>query len=130
MNDKQKENLILALNSYKNVCISIGLFTEFLTLDADDFLNAAIDPISEKDTLMTGLYAIFNNKNCSISNIYVSRLAYNTNVNEPAIDKDYHIRVSNNDIVTADFKNINAEGWSQLIKLEDFDRINNLRSFW
>jgi hypothetical protein len=114
MNQKENDNLHLAINEYKHVCISINLYSEFLNNE----VWPEIEPFTEKQTLMTGLYARIRG-----SNIWVSKLAYYQN----RADGPQHIRVSNNEIVSV---KKSGEGWSPLFILEEFDKFHELRAFW
>ena len=121
MNQKESDNLLLAIDKYKNVCISIGLFTEFLR---NEPWFGLLEPVTDKEVLMSGLYGRVGN-----TKIWVSKIANNPELKAPAADEPYCIRVSNCENVTTR-KNNKAEGWSPLLKLENFDRLNKLRAFW
>lgn len=113
MNEKQEDNLKLAVSKYKNVCVSISLFTEFLTPTA---LTTDFNPVTERDILAAGLYGKLLG-----SNIWVSRINDST-------DGKFYIRVSNTPQDQVNSRS--TEGWSPLFDLEMFDRITDLKAFW
>jgi hypothetical protein len=114
MNSKERENLFLAVQKYKHVCISLELYCEFLT---DKSLGDLFGPVSDRDILKLGLYGKIDD-----TSIYVSRMCDH-------VDETLHIRVSNIDVAIARV-NYEAKGWSPLLKLEDFDRLDELKAFW
>jgi hypothetical protein len=117
MNQQENDNLLLAIREYKHVCVSIELYTEFFTSTS---FQKIINPITDRKTIQTGLYGTVGE-----TGIWVSKLSDILG----ATDKSYHIRVSNRDDTTT-FKNTKAEGWSSLLSLEKFDRLNKLKAFW
>lgn len=115
MTNKEYENLLLAIQKYKNICISIELYSEFLS---NSYLNDKLIPSSDHETFRLGLYGKIDE-----TRIYVSRLC-------KLDDKtDFYIRISDLDEISIR-NNIEAKGWSLLLKLEDFDRLNDLKAFW
>ena len=113
MNELEENNFKLMCSKYKNICISIDLFCDFLKQTP---FTKLLDPILDRGILQTGLYA-----NIIGTDIWVSKLNAST-------DGKHYIRVSN--AQREDIDSRSTDGWSPLLELEDLDRLLNLKAFW
>ena len=111
MNSKEVKNLKLAFLLYKNVCMSIHLFTDILKSETG---KQSLTPITTMDILKAGLYGYVDE-----SKVWVSKKCHTT-------EQTFYIKVSNLDDISA----THDSGWSPLIKLEDFDQTHNLKALW
>jgi hypothetical protein len=102
------DNIIAVARQYKNICISIINFTDFLKHSENPFF----EPITVRVTLMSGLYCYICGCNCFVGK---------------DVPED-HIKVSNEDV-----ENNKDIKWSIPIPIkymEDFDRYIKLKAFW
>ncbi|SRR5260370_36901668 len=113
MNDLERQNLLLLSVIYKNICINIEDFCDFLDPFWDDKFNS-VSGTSYKNMVKTGLYG-----HISSANIWISKIV------SPG-----DVRVSNEDISSA---TKDESKWSPSVVLKDADKIKkvfNLKAFW
>lgn len=115
MNDKEKDNLLLAANNFKCICISINLLTDILK---DPVLSKSINfKIPEYDTtsIKIGYWGeLFSAKLFATKSILV--------------EKGYGIRVSSREDTSLSAHN--DTNWSPIFELEKFNQLAKLKAFW
>ena len=97
MDDNEKLHLLMVIDIYSNICINISLFTEFLK---DSYWSDLFDPITDRQTLKSGLYGYLGKKRAKC---WVSR----------SVDENC-IKVSNEDVTGSQ-----DACWSTNLKLKD-----------
>lgn len=109
MNEIEFENIMLITRRYKHMCVSISTFTDFMKPE----WMGLLDPITQRDMLMRGLYG-----GIGACNIWVCKTV-----------KPGCIKVSNHDITDAK----DETKWSPLIPImyaDQMERYTNLKAFW
>jgi len=110
MTEIEEYNILMIVNTYKNMCISMDTYCEFIkeTRWAD-----RIDPTTQLNLLKQGYFA-----NIGACSIWVSKII-----------APNHIRVSNQEISIAK----DETKWSPECAIADFDmltRLHKLKAFW
>lgn len=108
---KEISNILLLCDSYKNICLNVDDFINYLI---NSELREMCDPITDRELIKSGLYCILDK-----TNIWSSKI----------VDKK-HVRVSNQKIFHA---TKDAEKWSCQCPLslsDNFERVVKLKVFW